>query len=113
MSIIASVLWLFYFGLVIVILAVIGLSIWMLKEYFQLKGHYDPSEELIGQVGTVKKDCTAHQRGKVYVAGAYWDAISAIGALHQGEDIQVVEVRDKFLVVNRVDLIQKKNSQEI
>jgi len=94
-------------GLAVVLLAALGISVWMASEYFSLRGHFNPSDDLIGQVGTVKKECTPHQRGKVYVAGAYWDAVSEFGALHEGEDAQVTEVREKFLLVRKVDLLSQ------
>jgi membrane protein implicated in regulation of membrane protease activity len=92
-------------GLTVLLLAALLLSAWMLAEYFSLKGNFPVEESLIGQIGTVKKETTPHQRGKVYVAGAYWDAISDYGSLHEGEDIEVVEVKEKFLVVRKVDLV--------
>jgi len=94
-------------GLGVLLIAALGLAAWMMAEYFGLKGHYDPTENLIGEIGTVKKDCTPHQRGKVYVAGAYWDAVSEYGALRDGEDVRVIAVKEKFLVVNKVDLVSQ------
>jgi membrane-bound ClpP family serine protease len=99
--------WMLYTGLTVAILAAVFLTFWMMKEYLSLPGHFNVSNGLIGQVGTVKKECTPHQKGKVYVAGAYWDAISEFGALREGDDIKVVEVKDKFLLVGKVDLINE------
>jgi membrane protein implicated in regulation of membrane protease activity len=93
------------FGVAIVLVAILILGVWMFMEYFSLKGHFDITDGLIGQLGTVKKECTPHQRGKVYVAGAYWDAICEHGSLHVGEDIKVIRVAEKFLIVVKVDLI--------
>lgn len=92
-------------GLAILLVAGLLLTAWMFAEYFSLKGHFNPEEELIGQIGTVKKECTPHQRGKVYVAGAYWDAVSEYGSLHEGEDVKIVAVKQKFVVVQKVDLV--------
>ena len=97
-------------GLVVVILAAIIILLWIARDYFSLKGHFPVTDYLKGKIGTVKKECTPHQRGKVYVMGAYWDAISEFGSLHENEDIQVVDVRDKFLVVKRIDLVTGKQS---
>ena len=105
MSTFLTVSWVLFGGIVILLIAALGVTAWMLAEYFALKGHYDPTEELIGQIGTVKKECTPHQRGKVYVAGSYWDAVSEHGAVHEGEDIRVIAVKERFLVVGKVDLI--------
>lgn len=92
-------------GIALILLAALFITVWMFKEYFSLPGHFAPTEDLRGQIGTVKSECTPHKRGKVYVAGAYWDAISDFGALHIDDDVQVVEIRSKFLVVRRVDLV--------
>ena len=92
-------------GLGVLLVAALGLTVWIFAEYFSLKGHYNPIDELVGQIGTVKKDCSPHQRGKVYVAGAYWDAVSEYGSLSEGEDIKVVAVKEKFLVVSKAELV--------
>ncbi len=97
-------------GLAVLLLATLFITAWMAKEYFSLKGHFDPTEDLIGQFGTVKRECTPHKRGKVYVAGAYWDAVSVFGALHEGDDIKVIETKEKFLIVSKVDLIDNPTS---
>lgn len=96
--------------IVIILLAALGLTVWMAKEYFALPGHFDVSMNLLGQKGTVKTEITPHRRGKVYVAGAYWDAISQFGAIPEGKDVEVVEVREKFLVVKAVDLTRDEGS---
>jgi len=95
-------------GLAVLLVAALFLSAWMFAEYFSLKGHFDPEDELVGQVGTVRKECSPHQRGKVYIAGAYWDAVSDFGSIQEGEDIEVVAVKGKFLVVRKVDLVSGK-----
>jgi membrane-bound ClpP family serine protease len=92
-------------GIALLIILVLGITAWMMAEYFALKGHFDPDETLIGEIGTVRKECTPHQRGKVYVMGAYWDAVSEFGSLAVGDDIRVVESKDKFLVVQKIDLV--------
>jgi len=97
--------WILYAGLVLLGLATVFFTVWMAVEYFSLKGHFNPTDELVGQLGTVKKECSPHQKGKVYVAGAYWDAVSQFGTLQINDDIRIVEVREKFLVVNKADLI--------
>ncbi len=97
--------WIIYGGLIVLLLGALGLTAWMMAEYFSIKGHFNPTDDLLGQIGNVKRECTPHQRGKVYVAGAYWDAVSEYGALREGEDVRVVAVKEKFLVVGKVDLI--------
>ena len=99
-------LWFFWTmsGITVLVLAVVGVSIWMLIEYLRLPGHFEVRNKLVGEVGVVKADVTAHQRGKVYIAGAYWDAVCEHGAIAAGRDIQVTAVKDKFLVVRPVDL---------
>lgn len=99
-------LWFFWTmsGITVLVLAVVGVSIWMLIEYLRLPGHFEVRNKLVGEVGAVKADVTAHQRGKVYIAGAYWDAVCEHGAIAAGRDIQVIAVKDKFLVVRPVDL---------
>lgn len=92
-------------GSAILILAAVAITLWVLRDYYQLPGHFSPTKGLLGQIGTVKAECTPHRRGKVYIAGAYWDAISEYGAIHTGKDVQVVEVREKFLIVRPVDLV--------
>lgn len=92
-------------GLGIILVGAIFLAVWMFKEYFSIKGHYEPAEDLIGEVGTVKKECTPHQRGKVYIAGAYWNAICEHGNANVGDDVRVTGFNDKFLVVTKIDLI--------
>ena len=100
-------------GIVVLLLALLFLGVWMAKEYFSLPGHYPVSQGLVGQVGTAKTDLSPHQRGKVYVAGAYWDGVSEYGTIHAGKDVQVVEFREKFLVVKPVDLTgQEEPSQK-
>ena len=94
----------------IIVLAALALTVWMAKEYFALPGHYSVSKFLLGEKGTVKTELTPHKRGKVYVAGAYWDAVSQFGAIPEGKDIEVVEVREKFLVVKAVDLTRDEGS---
>ena len=92
-------------AIVVVILAILIIVVKMAADYLALPGHFEVSRGLVGQIGTAKTECTPHQRGKVYVAGAYWDAISEYGVAHAGKDIQVIEVREKFLVVKPVDLV--------
>jgi len=92
-------------GIALLVILLLGITVWMAAEYLGLRGHFDPEEKLIGEIGTVKKECTPHQRGKVYVIGAYWDAVSEFGALAVGDDIRVVAVKEKFLVVQKVDLV--------
>ena len=99
-------------GVIILILAALFLVVWIANEYFSLPGNPDVTQGLIGKIGTVKVECTPHQRGKVYVMGAYWDAISQFGVLHVGKDIQVVEVREKFLVVRPIDLVTREDGSE-
>lgn len=89
---------------IIVILALAALVIWVAKEYLSLPGHFPVTDNLIGKIGTSKTELTPHQRGKVYVSGAYWDGISEFGAIHPGKDIQVIRVTEKLLVVRAVDL---------
>lgn len=89
-------------ALPLIILLIVG---WMAKEYFSLPGHFDVTQNLLGEIGTVKSEISPHQRGKVYVAGAYWDAVSEFGRIPVGKDIQVVEVKERFLVVRPVDLV--------
>ena len=98
--------------IVIILLAALGLAIWMAKEYFALPGHYSVSRYLLREKGTVKIELTPHKRGKVYVAGAYWDAVSQYGVIQEGKDIEVVEVREKFLVVKPVDLTRQENPSD-
>jgi len=97
-------LWMFG-GLGVVLLIALGITVWMFSEYFALKGHYDPEEDLIGQIGNMRKECSPHQKGKIYVAGAYWDCISEFGTIREGEDAKVSSIREKFLMVQKVDLI--------
>jgi membrane protein implicated in regulation of membrane protease activity len=94
-------------ALIVVVIAAAFLVIKMAADYFSLPGHFAVSKGLIGQVGTVKVECTQHQRGKVYVAGAYWDAVTQFGIAHEGTDIEVVEVKERFLVVKPIDLISQ------
>lgn len=96
-------------GVGVILVAALFLTVWMFKEYFNIKGHYKVTDDLIGQIGTVRKECTPHQRGKVYVVGAYWDAICEHGSLHVGDDIKVLRVGEKFLVVMKVDLVANPN----
>ena len=104
-----SIWWQIYnvlnWGVPIILLVALFVTIWIFKEYFSIKGHYPVTDDLIGRIGIVKKECSPHQRGKVYVAGAYWDAICEHGSLHLGDDIKVLRVEEKFLVVSKVDLI--------
>ena len=104
MSLMFSFMWL-WSGLGVVLLAVLFLGVWMAKEYFSLKGHFAVSDNLIGQIGTVKVECSPQHRGKAYIAGAYWDAVSESGVLPVGSDIEVVRVELKFLVVRAKKLI--------
>ncbi len=67
------------------------------------------TRKLTGEVGTLKAECTPHRLGEVYVADAYWDAISEDGVIHAGKDVEVVEVREKFLVLRPIDLVWTGN----
>jgi len=100
-----TVLW---FGLIIVLLGAIVIAVWMAYEYFSIKGHFDPYESLIGQIGTVKQECSPHKRGKVYVIGAYWDAVSEFGSVGIGDEIKVVGMKERLLIVQKVDLLAEK-----
>jgi membrane protein implicated in regulation of membrane protease activity len=102
--------WIFV-GAVVLVLLLLVVTVWMFAEYLGLRGHFNPDEYLIGEIGTVKKECTPHQRGKVYADGAYWDAVSEFGHLAVGDDIRVVAVKDKFLVVQKVDLVGSGSKQ--
>ena len=104
MSLMFSFMWL-WSGLGVVLLAVLFLGVWMAKEYFSLKGNFAVTDNLIEQIGTVKVECSPQHRGKVYVAGAYWDAVSESGVLALGSDIEVVRVEPKFLIVKAKILI--------
>lgn len=101
-----SQIWFFWLmnGIWVLILVTLGITIWMLYEYFKLPGHYDIRKKLIGEIGTVKAEVTAHKRGKVYVAGAYWDAVCEHGMIAVDRDIEIIAVSEKFLVVKPVDL---------
>ncbi len=98
-------------GAILLVILVVGVTVWMAAEYFGLRGHFNPDENLIGEIGTVKKECTPHQRGKVYVDGAYWEAVSEFGHLAVSDDTRVVAVKDKFLVVQKVDLVGSGSKQ--
>jgi len=106
------IVWSFWIagGIAVLLLALLFLAVWMAKEYFSLPGHFAVSQGLVGQIGTAKTEISPHQRGKVYVAGAYWDAISEFGVIHLDKDVQVVEFREKFLVVRPVDLVGQDES---
>ena len=99
------------YGVPIILLAGLGIAVWMFMQYFSIKGNYPVTEDLIGQIGIVKKDCSPHQRGKVYVDGAYWDAICEHGSVRIGDDIKVIRVEEKFLVVAKVDLIGNQDNK--
>jgi membrane-bound ClpP family serine protease len=99
-----SFMWL-WGGIGVFLLAVLFLVVWMAKEYFSLKGHFAVTDNLIGQIGTVKVECSPTKRGKVYVAGAYWDAVSESGVLPLDSDIEVVRSEEKFLIVRAKKLI--------
>jgi len=102
-----SMLWILYSGLTIVLIGIVILAVWMFKEYFALKGHSDPYEDLIGELGTVKQECTPLKKGKVYVKGAYWDAVCEFGSLNVGEDIKVTGLKEKLLIIVKVDLLSE------
>lgn len=85
------------------------LIVWMIMQYFTLPERNRIEDAIIvGQKGTIKAECTPHHRGKVYVMGAYWDAISEYGALKEDEDIEVISVRNNILFVRKVDLYSGK-----
>lgn len=88
----------------VLILAVLAISAWMFRDYFNIPEKGDVIDNLIGEKGTVKAECSTHKRGKVYVAGAYWDAVSEFGALPVGAEIKVIEVREGILVVRKLEL---------
>ena len=100
-------IWMFG-GMIVFVLIALGVAVWMFSEYFALKGHFNPSDDLIGQVGQIRKECSPHQKGKIYVAGAYWDAISEFGTIREGEDAKVTAYKEKFLIVQKVDLIPSR-----
>ena len=100
--------WILTGGVILLIIGVLALIIWMLVEYSQLPAQTDVAKTLIGELGVVKAECTPHHKGKVYVAGAYWDAISEYGVLHVGKDVRVVDVKERFLVVRGVDLVSSE-----
>ena len=61
--------------------------------------------KLIDVGGIVDEECTPHQKGIGYVAGAYWDAVSAFGALEVGDDIRVTGLKNQLLVVVKVNMM--------
>lgn len=110
MNVVFSFVWLIG-GITVLLVILVFVIAWSAKEYFSLPGHFEVSNQLIGETGVVKAPCSPETRGKVYVAGAYWDAICESGTVPVDSDIEVVEVRGKILVVKPVDLISKKEEQ--
>ena len=105
MQYLVSMLWVLYFGLALVLIGIVAIGVWMFKEYYSIKGHFDPYENLVGESGTVKQECSPHKKGKVYVAGAYWDALSEFGSVKEGDDIRVSGLKEKLLIVVKVDMM--------
>jgi len=91
-------------GIALMLIDALVITGWMIYEYYERPGHFDVKQKLIGEIGVVKTEISAHQRGKVYVYGAYWDAVCEQGMIAAGREIEVVAVKDKFLVVKPVDL---------